>query len=63
MTLTLYTVHVLVVASTEGDQPGLLWSAQVLAFAAFALLWLQAFPRGPLETVVAAATRRSDVRR
>ncbi|MCW2608139.1 MAG: hypothetical protein JWO60_2832 [Frankiales bacterium] len=58
MTLTLYSVHVLVVASTAGERPGLLWTGQVVAFALFAVLWLRAFPRGPMETVVAGAARR-----
>lgn len=58
MTLTLYSVHVLVVALTEGDRPGVLWLVQVVVFAVFAVLWLRAFPRGPLESVVASAAGR-----
>lgn len=58
MTLTLYSVHVLVVSLTDGDRADVLWSAQVVVFAAFALLWLRARPRGPLETVVATAAGR-----
>ncbi len=58
MTLTLYVLHVVVVASTGGDQPALLWSAQVVGLGTCAVLWLQLFPRGPLETVVAAASGR-----
>ncbi|MCW2777699.1 MAG: hypothetical protein JWN17_1424 [Frankiales bacterium] len=58
MTLTLYAVHVLVVASTDGRSPLLLWGGQVLAFAVFAVAWLRVFDRGPLETVVATLSRR-----
>ncbi|MCU1692827.1 MAG: putative rane protein [Frankiales bacterium] len=58
MTLTLYVVHVVVVAATSGGSPALLWSVQVVAFWLFAVGWLRLFPRGPLETVVAEASRR-----
>ncbi len=59
MTLTLYSVHVLVLSVTDGDTPGLLYGLQVAVFAVFAVLWLRAFPRGPLESVVATALGRS----
>ena len=59
MTLTLYSVHVLVVSLAGRDgSPDVLWGAQVLVYAAFALLWLSAFRRGPLETAVHSAAGR-----
>ena len=57
MTLTLHSVHVLVVTIAGEERPGVLWGTQVLSFAVFALLWLHAFPRGPLETAVHAAAK------
>jgi uncharacterized membrane protein len=58
MTLTLYSVHVVVVAATDTDRHLLLWGVQVVVFAVFAVLWLRAVPRGPLETVVAGTAGR-----
>lgn len=59
MTLTLYAVHVLVVSIAGRDgSPAVLWGGQVLAYAAFALLWLSRHRRGPLEAVVHAVARR-----
>ena len=58
MTLTLYAVHVLVVAATDTEAHLLLWGVQVVAFAAFAVVWLRAFARGPLEQLVASAAGR-----
>lgn len=58
MTLTLYSLHVLVVAATVGDHPALLYWVQVVLGCAFAVLWLRSSRRGPLESVVATATRR-----
>jgi hypothetical protein len=57
MTLTLYCVHVVVLAATDGDDPATLFWAQVVAFVAFALVWSRAVGRGPLEALAHLAAR------
>ncbi|MGW1722007.1 heparan-alpha-glucosaminide N-acetyltransferase domain-containing protein [Streptomyces sp. NPDC002306] len=60
MPLTLYSAHVLVLATgVLGDSPGLLYAALATGAPLFAVVWRQARGRGPLETVVAAAARRA----
>lgn len=58
MTLTLYALHVVVVASTTQDRPVLLWAAQAVGLCGYAVVWLRVLPRGPLESVVASVSRR-----
>jgi uncharacterized membrane protein len=57
MPLTLYTVHVLTVAAVETDDPLTFYLAQIGVGAAAALLWRRYVGRGPLEAVLAAASR------
>ncbi len=54
MTLTLYSVHVVVMAATDNDAPAALYWTQVLAYLAFALVWVRAVGRGPLEALAHA---------
>lgn len=60
MTLTLYTAH-LVALSLElhEDQPALWFWANVLAAAAFAVVWSWRMGRGPLEKAVAVVVNRA----
>jgi uncharacterized membrane protein len=57
-TLTLYSAHLLALATTLHYQDRALWFAVHVAVAAgFAVLWQKAFGQGPLERAVAAAVR------
>ena len=60
MTLTLYSTHLLVLASGFlADLPYLSWGIQVAAALVFAVLWQKSWGRGPLERLIAAATGRT----
>lgn len=60
MTLTLYSAHLLVLATGFlADLPYLSWGIQVAVAVVFAVLWKRSLGRGPLERVIAAATRRT----
>lgn len=57
MPLTLYTAHVLVVATTDTDDPARYYLTQVVVALLAATLWRRYVGRGPLEAAVAAAVR------
>jgi uncharacterized membrane protein len=57
MPLTLYSVHLLVLAGAGGVAPLPLWLAQAVVFLGVATLWRRLFGRGPLEAVLAVVTR------
>jgi uncharacterized membrane protein len=57
MPLTLYTWHVVVVATTDGADPLTSYVVQVAVGTAFALAWRGRVGRGPLEAALAAASR------
>lgn len=57
MPLTLYSAHVLVLATTEADDPTRYYLVQVVGALVAATLWRRWVGRGPLETVVASAVR------
>ena len=58
MPLSLYSAHVLLLATTDdGGNPLAYYLVQVAAALLFAWLWQRAVGRGPLESVVAAAVR------
>ena len=57
MPLSLYTAHVVVLGTTETEDPTRYYLVQVAAGLLLALLWRRYLGRGPLETVVALATR------
>jgi uncharacterized membrane protein len=57
MPLTLYTVHVLTVAAVQTDDPLTFYLAQIAVGTGAALLWRRYVGRGPLEAVLAAASR------
>lgn len=57
MPLTLYTAHVLVVATTDTDDPTRYYLTQVVVALVAATLWRRYLGRGPLEAAVAAAVR------
>lgn len=60
MTLTLYTSHLLALATGFlADLPYLSWGIQVAAAVVFAVLWQKSRGRGPLEGLIAAATGRT----
>ena len=52
MTLTLYTVHVLALRETPGDDTLGLWFTHVALALVVGLAWRSGFPRGPVEQVV-----------
>lgn len=57
-TLTLYSAHLLALATTlHYDHPVLWFAVHVAVAAGFAVLWRKWFGQGPLERVVAAAVR------
>ncbi|WP_424348285.1 heparan-alpha-glucosaminide N-acetyltransferase domain-containing protein [Kocuria sp. CH-021] len=57
-TLTLYSAHLLALATAVHDDDRLLWFAvHVAAAAAFAVLWQRTLGQGPLERGIAAAVR------
>lgn len=57
-TLTLYSAHLLALATTfHYDRPVLWFAVHVAVAAGFAVLWQRWFGQGPLERVVAAAVR------
>ncbi|MEX5271721.1 hypothetical protein [Kocuria sabuli] len=57
-TLTLYSAHLLALATTlHYDRPVLWFTVHVVVAAGFAVLWQRRFGQGPLERVVAAAVR------
>jgi uncharacterized membrane protein len=57
MPLTLYTVHVVVVASVDAADPLRFYLVQLAVGTAFALLWRRRIGRGPLEALLALAAR------
>ena len=57
MPLTLYSAHVLVLATPEADSPTRYYLLQVVVALVAATLWRRRFGRGPLEAAVAAAVR------
>ena len=58
MTLTLYTAHILVLASgLLEDHPVLLFVGMVLGALTFAAIWRQTKARGPLEEQVSRSCR------
>jgi hypothetical protein len=57
MPLTLYATHVVVVATVDVADPATFYLAQVAAGTALALFWRHRVGRGPLEAVLAAASR------
>ncbi|WP_307034431.1 heparan-alpha-glucosaminide N-acetyltransferase domain-containing protein [Arthrobacter sp. B3I4] len=60
MTLTLYSAHLLILATGFlADEPYLAWGLQVAAALVFAVVWQKAKGRGPLERMIAAATARA----
>ena len=60
MTLTLYSAHLLVLATGFlAELPYLSWGIQVAVAVVFAVLWRRLLGRGPLERIIAAATRRT----
>jgi uncharacterized membrane protein YeiB len=60
MTLTLYTAHVLVLASGRlPADPETSYAVQVVAVLVIATLWRRLLGRGPLERVVAALAGRA----
>ena len=60
MTLTLYTTHLLVLATGFlADLPYLSWGIQVAAALVFAVLWQKSRGRGPLERLIGAASGRT----
>ena len=59
MPLTLYTAHVVVVASIDTDDRVTFYAVQVVVGVAAALLWRHVVGRGPLEALLAAASRRA----
>ena len=59
MPLTLYTVHVVVVAAVDTDDRVAFYLVQVALAAAVALAWRRWIGRGPLEALLAAVGRRA----
>ena len=60
MTLTLYSAHLLVLATGFlADQPGASFTIQIAIAIAFAFLWRRTYDHGPLEGLVATATKRT----
>lgn len=60
MTLTLYSTHLLVLATGFlADLPYLSWIIQVVAAVVFAVFWQKSRGRGPLEGLIAAVTGRT----
>ena len=57
MPLTLYTAHVVVLGTTEPDDPQAYYLAQVVVALVAATLWRRFVGRGPLEQVLALVTR------
>ena len=57
MPLTLYTAHVVLLGTTETDDPVRYYLLQVAVALVAATLWRRWFGRGPLEAAVAAAVR------
>lgn len=57
MPLTLYSAHVLLLATTDTDDPSRYYLLQVAVGLVAATLWRRFVGRGPLERVVAAAVR------
>lgn len=57
MPLTLYTAHVLVVATTDTDDPTRYYLTQVVVALVAAAVWRRYVGRGPLEAAVATAVR------
>jgi hypothetical protein len=56
MVLTLYSVHLVILATgVLRDRPGLLYLLMVTGAVGFALLWRRWFDQGPLERLVAVA--------
>jgi uncharacterized membrane protein YeiB len=56
MPLTLYSLHLVVLASVDGD-PVRFWLAQAVAALVVATAWRHLVGRGPLEAGLAALTR------
>lgn len=57
MPLTLYSVHVLLLGTTDTDDPTRFYLLQVLAALIGAVLWRRYVGRGPLEAALGAAVR------
>jgi uncharacterized membrane protein len=58
MPLTLYSLHVVVLAVVDDVSPGRSWLAQAVAALVLATAWRRWVGRGPLEALLAAVTRR-----
>ena len=58
MPLTLYSLHVLVLATADGPDPLRFWALQAVAALVTATAWRRFLGRGPLEALLAAGTRR-----
>lgn len=58
MPLSLYSLHLLVLAAVDDADPLLLWGTQAVAALVLATFWRRYVGRGPLELPLAAVTRR-----
>lgn len=57
MPLSLYSAHVLLLGTTDAEDPEPYYLAQVVVALVFAVLWRRFVGRGPLEAVLALVTR------
>jgi uncharacterized membrane protein YeiB len=58
MPLTLYSLHVVVLAVVDGGDPLRFWAVQAVVALVVATAWRRLVGRGPLEALLAALTRR-----